>query len=91
MRSEQQRVFSSTSPTANASHHSHCLQNLLNLLRLDHLDRPDHDDEMRFLSIDPADPMIENICLLTDQLSYHFDAFVADSPSPTTAAIKAAA
>lgn len=53
------------------------LRALLSLLKLDHLNQVDKDAETSFLSIDPADPAVAEICWLTDQLEDHITAFLA--------------
>lgn len=64
------------------------LQNLLDLLQLKHLDRPTSESETRFLDLDPADPAVEEICLLADQLAALLGAFVFPAP-PSLASVVA--
>lgn len=44
------------------------------LLALDHVEDPDSVEAVCFAQIDPADPVVADICLLTDQYSDHLTA-----------------
>lgn len=44
------------------------LRDLLGILTLEHVHDPDRSEAAFFASIDPADPIVEEICLLTDGL-----------------------
>lgn len=44
------------------------LQTLHNILSLEHVDDPERPEAGYFAMIDPADPVVEDICLLTDGL-----------------------
>ncbi|WP_299362714.1 hypothetical protein [uncultured Paracoccus sp.] len=44
------------------------LLELLDILSLEHVDNPDRDECHHFARIDPADPVVEEICLPTDEL-----------------------
>ena len=44
------------------------LGELLDLLALEHVHDPDREEAARFAMIDPADPVVERICWLTDGL-----------------------
>lgn len=44
------------------------LENLLDILALQNVDDPDREEAACFAALDPASPVIEEICLLTDGL-----------------------
>lgn len=46
----------------------HDLEDLLDILALENVDDPDREEASCFAAIDPASPVIEDICLLTDGL-----------------------
>lgn len=52
------------------------------VLTLQHVGDPDRIETMFFAGIDPADPMVEDICLLTDQLEDHLRAVDSASDMP---------
>lgn len=49
------------------------LDDLLDLLMLEHVHDPDRIEAGRFAAIDPASPVVEEICLLADGLSAAVD------------------
>ncbi len=49
------------------------LGDLLDLLRLEHVGDPDRPEMEYFAAIDPSDPVVEEICVLTDELSQAVD------------------
>lgn len=56
------------------------LLELLDILSLEHVDNPDRDECHRFARIDPADPVVAEICLLTDELREALAAAELDQP-----------
>ena len=44
------------------------LKDLLGILALENVDDPDREESARFAAIDPASPVVEEICLLTEGL-----------------------
>ncbi len=58
------------------------LVSLHELFSLKHVGDPERLETALFAEIDPADPMVENICLLTDELLDHMRAIDEVSKSP---------
>ena len=44
------------------------LQRLLDILSLENVDDLSRDEAARFAAIDPGDPVVEEVCMLTDEL-----------------------
>ena len=51
------------------------LDDLLDLLMLEHVHDPDRIEAGRFALIDPASPVVEEICLLADGLNARLEAY----------------
>lgn len=58
----------------------HALRDLLGILTLEHVHDDTRVEAMLFAQIDLADPVVENICLLTDGLRDVLEPLVADQP-----------
>ena len=58
----------------------HALRDLLGILTLEHVHDDTRVEAMLFAQIDLADPVIEDICLLTDGLRDVLEPLVADQP-----------
>lgn len=59
------------------------LQRLLSILSLENVDDLSRDEAARFAAIDPCDPVVEEVCLLTDELRgvlEYADAIAAPAP-----------
>lgn len=53
---------------------------LLDILALEFVDDPEREEAQRFSEIDPADPVVEEICLLTDELRQVIETVGLDHP-----------
>lgn len=58
----------------------HALRDLLGILTLEHVHDDTRVEAMLFAQIDLVDPVVEDICLLTDGLRDVLEPFVADQP-----------
>lgn len=59
------------------------LQRLLSILSLEHVDDLSREEAARFAAIDPGDPIVEEFCMLTDELRdalEYADATAAPAP-----------
>lgn len=77
----------STSTVLSRRHHRD-LAALHRLLSLERVDVADSIEAACFATIDPSWPVVEEICLLTDQLAAHLDAIAAENdhePAPEAA------
>lgn len=54
------------------------LRILQELLALEHVHDPDRDEHAFFSEIDPADPVVYELCALTDGLAEHLSAYDAE-------------
>lgn len=65
------------------------LFDLLDILALEHVDDETRPEAAYFAGIDPCDPVVEEICLLTDQLREALD--MADLERPLASRLRSAA
>lgn len=61
------------------------LEALLDILALENVDDPDSEEAACFAALDPASPVVEEICLLTDGLRDLLDRANADHPPASRA------
>jgi hypothetical protein len=66
------------------------LRDLLGILTLENVHDEDREEAALFAAIDPADPVVEEICLLSDGLRRSLEATVSE-PSETANALRSAA
>ena len=55
------------------------LDKLVDLLMLEHVQDPDRIESVCFAALDPAEPVVEEICLLADGLSNRLEAYRAEA------------
>lgn len=63
------RIAEDLSVASTLSRRSRCdLEDLLGILALENVDDPDREEAARFAAIDPASPVVKEVCLLSDGL-----------------------
>lgn len=75
-------LFATDLPTRSTTR---ALDDLLNLLMLEHVHEPDRIESGRFAMIDPASPVVEEICLLADGLDDRLEAYCQATAKTMTA------
>jgi hypothetical protein len=66
------------------------LRDLLGILTLENVHDEDREEAALFAAIDPADPTVEEICLLSDGLRQSLEAMISE-PSETAKPLRSAA
>lgn len=66
------------------------LQALRDLLALEHVDDPDREEGAFFALLDPADPVVYDLCMLKDGLEGHLSALPAPGATSPAAGRRAA-
>ncbi|MEP0190116.1 MAG: hypothetical protein ABJE00_06855 [Erythrobacter sp.] len=65
------------------------LDKLVDLLMLEHVQDPDRIESVCFAALDPAEPVVEEVCLLADGLSNLLEAYRAEAREMVSAEVAA--